>query len=969
MTPEVRAASNRRLKCPTGCENPAFEMTDDVGILCQNCGAVVSENTQLVSEQTFAEGPSGQIHAQGVAIGAGETHRRGGGFANTGKAGSEATPTRKTAENNAKMVINRLCDQLNIRTGENEQALRLFNVAYAKGFVRGRSLDDVALISLYTTIRQSTEQIQGVKRPRYGVMLIDFAEKGDIDVFALGKIFTDFVRDIFLEDAAKHKSSEELRQAQLLAPGPEVFVSRFVDELEFPPHDAPRIKSDAYKIIASMKRDWITRGRRPAGICGAAVIIAARMNNYRRTVREVVLVAKVTEITLNKRLEEFSETPLSKSSVDGFKKLVLPNVDYEDLQEARVNGEPAKGDTNIEEFMAKVHEQQAKQRGNQDYSDLPNALDPPIMRPKKKKRGRPRKAVSAAELENDGSEGVDTPGESDEQSEQRPVKQARVDAEGFAIPTQPASSSTPGKGAPSKKGPGRTKGSKNWRAPAATAAERAIEQEIQDGIDESMPELEESATRLVANEARAASEQPTTEMDQASAAAVIDPKLAGNSGDVDMSAVIGDDEFEDDEDVATCLLNDEEKLLKEKVWVNENADWLRQDHAKRIRRNLKEQELKDKGIDPVQFERNKKAQGRRRKDGSRMPHRAGDTRYLHDPDFDRRTGPHATPGAGDRASVASSRAGSASPAPHRNRPLDATESVTRMLRQRTPFSTRLNYSAIGSIYGNPSETTTRSPTPMSPSRASSVLSDARSDLSRARSTSILGSASRNPRNTDEVARTATEKRFRIVAGLPADTDRSDIIFGGYGGKNTGLQRSKGSLSAEKRQKKVYQDRRASGSDSGSPSVGRAGRSGSQGTDGGEGSAVGTPDYEERDVSVSASPSPGPSRGQSQVAKPITARPVQQPRNVTFAKSPTSAQDPPSGGNTPRSGTSSNIEAFGGTEEVVEGEAVDEDEGLIMEVAPPGAYDDDDIDDEEDDYDEDDDEGGEPDIDGAFAGNY
>jgi transcription factor IIIB subunit 2 len=50
-----------------------------------------------------------------------------------------------------------------------------------------------------------------------------------------------------------------------------------------------------------MDRDWITSGRRPAGICGACLLIAARMNGFRRTTREMIYVVKVADVTIQKR--------------------------------------------------------------------------------------------------------------------------------------------------------------------------------------------------------------------------------------------------------------------------------------------------------------------------------------------------------------------------------------------------------------------------------------------------------------------------------------------------------------------------------------------------------------------------------------------------------------------------------------------------------------------------------------------
>ena len=43
-------------------------------------------------------------------------------------------------------------------------------------------------------------------------------------------------------------------------------------------------------------------------ICGAALLISARVHGFRRTQREVVRVVRICDVTLRKRLTEFSDT-------------------------------------------------------------------------------------------------------------------------------------------------------------------------------------------------------------------------------------------------------------------------------------------------------------------------------------------------------------------------------------------------------------------------------------------------------------------------------------------------------------------------------------------------------------------------------------------------------------------------------------------------------------------------------------
>ncbi len=60
-------------------------------------------------------------------------------------------------------------------------------------------------------------------------------------------------------------------------------------------NDTAKVVANANRIAQRMDRDWIVRGRRPAGVCAAALFIASRMNGYKRTIREIVLVVKICE--------------------------------------------------------------------------------------------------------------------------------------------------------------------------------------------------------------------------------------------------------------------------------------------------------------------------------------------------------------------------------------------------------------------------------------------------------------------------------------------------------------------------------------------------------------------------------------------------------------------------------------------------------------------------------------------------
>jgi hypothetical protein len=76
------------------------------------------------------------------------------------------------------------------------------------------------------------------------------------------------------------------------------------------------VAQSALRIVARMKRDWIQTGRRPAGICAAALLIAARTSGFPRTQAEIVKIMRVCGMTVRTRLEEFESTPAAQLTMD-----------------------------------------------------------------------------------------------------------------------------------------------------------------------------------------------------------------------------------------------------------------------------------------------------------------------------------------------------------------------------------------------------------------------------------------------------------------------------------------------------------------------------------------------------------------------------------------------------------------------------------------------------------------------------
>ncbi|KAF0299329.1 Transcription factor IIIB subunit [Amphibalanus amphitrite] len=105
---------------------------------------------------------------------------------------------------------------------------------------------------------------------------------------------------------------------------PCVYVLRYANKLELG-SKTHEVSVTAARLMQRMKRDWIHMGRRPSGLCGAALLMAARLHGFNRTVDDIIKIVRVHQSTVKKRLSEFKNTPSSSLTVEEFM-----TVDLED---------------------------------------------------------------------------------------------------------------------------------------------------------------------------------------------------------------------------------------------------------------------------------------------------------------------------------------------------------------------------------------------------------------------------------------------------------------------------------------------------------------------------------------------------------------------------------------------------------------------------------------------------------------
>lgn len=269
------------LSCPN-CHGSNIEYDSAQGSsVCVSCGTVLEENV-VVSEVTFAELSTGASVLQGQFISA----ERGKSTAPTifGRR-MDSGESREATIALGRRRIQEVAVAVGGLAGEHfiETAHRWYILALQHQFTRGRRAGNIVAACLYIVCRQE----------RTPHMLLDFADVLQTSVYSLGGTFLRLVRLLNLE---------------IPLIDPSFFVGRFAARLEFGER-TQAVANTALRLVARMKRDWIQTGRRPAGVCAAGLIIAARVHGFRRTETEVVRVVRVCEATLRRRLDEFSQTP------------------------------------------------------------------------------------------------------------------------------------------------------------------------------------------------------------------------------------------------------------------------------------------------------------------------------------------------------------------------------------------------------------------------------------------------------------------------------------------------------------------------------------------------------------------------------------------------------------------------------------------------------------------------------------
>jgi transcription factor IIIB subunit 2 len=442
-----------------------------------------------------------------------------------------------------------------------------YKLAMNHRFIQGRRMRNVAAVSIYMAAR---------RQPENTLMLIDLAEKIQTNVWALGDTYKQFLEMLKEEDPAQLVGTKAVQEIEPL-------MLKYCRKLEFG-DDSHRVADDACKVLKRMNRDWMVQGRQPAGLCGACIIIAARMNNFRRTIREVVYVVKVADSTITSRLYEYKRTQSAALTVNQFREFG-PRL--------KVKAQPPAIWRRAEKEERKEKKKQRAREGS-DVAPPQNESAGSEVEPGE---DTAPKRTSKRRKSNDGSsqpagtqtETLDTQ-DSDPSAEIEAFdgnNEAVVESVASAVEELEAGETTdPDFVMPKKRGRPPKK-----RVPVVIDEEDLeIEQDLEDEVTSTIKDWE-GIFKEIAN-----SEDHELLRRSGWTAAEM-ARVAADTRDVvpvSLDPEVGEDEFNDDPDVATCILAPEEVRRKEAIWITENEDWLRAQQTKMLEAELEAAEDKPK---------------------------------------------------------------------------------------------------------------------------------------------------------------------------------------------------------------------------------------------------------------------------------------------------------------------------------------------------------------------------------------
>ena len=180
----------------------------------------------------------------------------------------------------SKPKLNLFASKLNLPEYIKETAWKIYTSVVKKKLTLGRSIEGFLAASIYVAIRIH-------EFPR---LLEDVCDVSMNDRHVVIKFLGILNREILAELSLNYKP---ITFKQL--------VFKFGNDL----HLSMEIQKEAFNILSISKKKGISYiGKDPKGFAASALYIAARKTSERKTQEEIVKIAKITEVTLRKRVKD-----------------------------------------------------------------------------------------------------------------------------------------------------------------------------------------------------------------------------------------------------------------------------------------------------------------------------------------------------------------------------------------------------------------------------------------------------------------------------------------------------------------------------------------------------------------------------------------------------------------------------------------------------------------------------------------
>ncbi|KAK4591010.1 hypothetical protein RGQ29_021269 [Quercus rubra] len=248
------------LSCANGNHRPTSSYANGL-VCCDVCGKVLHEDL-YTDEPSFVKGAGGESKLSGSVVRSIQS-----GYSES---------FRRTLDKGRDMIES-IVTTFNISGGDSivNPACAFYQIAVERNFTRGRKTDQVAAACLYIACR-----------------------------YVLGAVFLQLCQLLSL---GEHPT--------IIKPvDPSLYISRFTEKLL--KQRNMKVSQTALYLIARMKRDWMQTGRKPSGLCGAALYISALSHGYSFSKTDIVKIVHICEMTLTKRLIEFENTDSGSLTIE-----------------------------------------------------------------------------------------------------------------------------------------------------------------------------------------------------------------------------------------------------------------------------------------------------------------------------------------------------------------------------------------------------------------------------------------------------------------------------------------------------------------------------------------------------------------------------------------------------------------------------------------------------------------------------